>query len=1059
MAKARPPSDVTRFSRLVLFFWTVVVFAALAWSSWDQYNRVKDDARSVARSVFDNNIAYRRWNASMGGVYAPVSKDVVPNPYLVVPRRDVVTEDGQQLTMIDPDYMTHLAHQFMDDAGVVRGHITSLKPLRPQNAPDPWERAALLRFQQGLAEYSALEQMDGGLFMRLMRAMEVEQPCLKCHEHQGYRLGDIRGGISVSVPMADRLAGFWGHVGLTSIGSGMVWLVGFSVMVFGARAMRLAEAQRAGAEAALRASEWEFRSIVQDLPVLICRNLPDGEILFVNDAYGGYFGRSPSELIGTNIDALIPAEERATVRANLAGLGVAKPLMVHEHSVIAADGSIRFQRWTNRAIVGDDGEVLLLQAYGEDVTDRRAAEMALRESERRLSTLMQNLPGMAYRCSNVRSWTMVFVSNGCEQLTGYPAEAMIEDRDVSYGDLILVEDRELVWGQVQAAILTGRPFQLEYRVRHRDGEVRWIREQGRCVTGEGEEPVMLEGLMMDVTEARLATDKLREAAAVFACTGEGVTITDLNGAIVDVNDAFCDITGYSRDEVIGENPRLLKSGRHDRIFYQAMWKSLTASGHWRGEVWNRRKDGTIYPELLTISVVRDGSGNTTGYVGVFSDITLLKQSEEKLAHLAHHDPLTDLPNRLLFNARLHHSIYQAIRQRSILAVVFIDIDRFKHVNDSLGHPAGDQLLVELAKRLKMAVRADDTVARISGDEFVVLLEDIGSAEHAAVTVDKLMEVFKAPMIVEGESMRVTASMGISLYPQDGEEASTLLRNADAAMYRAKDEGRNTYEFYTAEMTTAAFEHVFLENAMRGALNGNEFHLVYQPQFDLATQQLIGVEALLRWQHPEQGVIMPARFIPVAEQSGLIRELGAWVLREACVQGKKWLDQGVEFGRIAVNVAGPQIQDVGFVQVVERALHGSGLPPECLEVEVTEGFVMHGAEGCIGRLELLRKMGVDIAIDDFGTGYSSLSYLKQLPVDKLKIDQSFVRDIPGDPDDMAIAEAIIAMGKALRLKVIAEGVESDAQATFLRDKGCALAQGYLFGRPVSAGEIAAMLRRH
>ena len=560
------------------------------------------------------------------------------------------------------------------------------------------------------------------------------------------------------------------------------------------------------------------------------------------------------------------------------------------------------------------------------------------------------------------------------------------------------------------------------------------------------------GIKQDITRHKEAEDKLRNIAEVFRNTAEGIIITDSNGAIQEVNQAFTDITGYSHGEVLHQNPRFLQSGRHDKAFYQAMWASLLETGQWRGEIWNRRVDGEVYPELLSISAVYDGQGEVSGYIGVFSDISSLKEYEQRLEFLAHHDPLTRLPNRLLLDARLQHAIHHARRARGMLAVIFIDIDRFKYINDSLGHTAGDEVLKQLAQRLVRSVRSTDTVARISGDEFVVLLEDINGPEDVANVIKAITMTSATPFQAEHNELHLTFSMGISLYPDDGQKADELLRNADAAMYRAKDLGRNTYQFYTEDLTTAAFEHMYLESALRQAVQEERFRLVYQPQIDLGSRRYIGMEVLLRWDHPEQGTISPARFIPIAERVGLIRDIGQWVLRTACMQARRWLDQGIEFGRISVNVAGPQLQNDACIDTLKGILDETGLPPRQLEIEVTESFVMLGTREMIDKLNAFRELGIKIAIDDFGTGYSSLSYLKSLPIDKLKIDQSFIRDILHDPNDMAITEAIIAMGKALGMEVIAEGVEEAGQAELLQKRGCDQAQGYYFSRPVPPAEL-------
>jgi diguanylate cyclase (GGDEF)-like protein/PAS domain S-box-containing protein len=439
-------------------------------------------------------------------------------------------------------------------------------------------------------------------------------------------------------------------------------------------------------------------------------------------------------------------------------------------------------------------------------------------------------------------------------------------------------------------------------------------------------------------------------------------------------------------------------------------------------------------------------------------LSALQQSEERLHHLAHHDPLTGLPNRLWLNVHLEQSIQQATRQQTKLALLFVDLDRFKHINDSLGHRAGDSLLQQLGDRLHQALRANDCVARISGDEFVVVLEDIKDVPHIGTAISRLMTVFEAPFHLEEQTVHMTASIGISLFPDDSSEAAALLRYADTAMYEAKEEGRNTYRFYAEEMTATAFEHVLFGNALRNALQQQQLHLVYQPQINLQSQRWVGLEVLLRWQHPELGEISPAQFIPIAEQSGLIHEIGTWVLQSACCQAKTWLDQGLDFGRVAVNVAASQLNHENFVQIVEEVLRKSGLPPQHLELEVTERLVMQRTEAKIQQLKQLRQMGVQIAIDDFGTGYSSLSYLKLLPIDKLKIDKSFVCDIPHDANDMAIAAAVIALGHALGMTIIAEGVEEEAQVAFLKLKGCHEAQGYLYSRPLRPEMVPAAWNR-
>ncbi|BCX81238.1 hypothetical protein MIT9_P0816 [Methylomarinovum caldicuralii] len=560
--------------------------------------------------------------------------------------------------------------------------------------------------------------------------------------------------------------------------------------------------------------------------------------------------------------------------------------------------------------------------------------------------------------------------------------------------------------------------------------------------------------------------RLRLWDTVFEHAAEGIFITDSEGHILQVNRAFTEILGYAPEEIIGQTPRLWKSGRHDRSFYQNLWDSLKRTGHWQGEIWNRRKDGDLVVECLTISAVRDPGGATTHYVAMFSDISRLKRTEEELAYLAYHDVLTGLPNRALLNARLNarldhaleHALEHARRHRTQLALLLLDLDRFKHVNDSFSHATGDTLLQQVAARLRNCVRQDDTVARLGGDEFVFLLENLHEPENAALVADKVIAALKRPFQIGGHTIPVSASLGISMFPRDGEDAATLLRNADAAMYQAKSEGAGSYAFYTREMTERAREHILLESALRRALEAGELQLHFQPQVDMDDGRPIGCEVLARWHHPELGTVSPARFIPLAEETGLILELGAWVLENACRLAKGWLDRGLDFGRIAVNVSGCQIRHRVICDQVAQALARSGLPPSRLELEVTEGFIMEKAEDAIGILEALRDQGITLAIDDFGTGYSSLVYLKRLPIHCLKIDQSFVRDLPEDREDAAICQAVIALGQALGLETLAEGVETEAQRRFLLQHGCRLGQGYLFSRPLPAEAFEKWLTR-
>jgi diguanylate cyclase (GGDEF)-like protein/PAS domain S-box-containing protein len=551
---------------------------------------------------------------------------------------------------------------------------------------------------------------------------------------------------------------------------------------------------------------------------------------------------------------------------------------------------------------------------------------------------------------------------------------------------------------------------------------------------------------------------LRQAAAVFDNTQEGIVITDLTPRIIAVNRAYTEITGYSRQETMGRNPAVLQSGRQDESFYQTMWASLHEQGHWQGEIWNRRKNGEVYPQLLTISTVRDADGHPKNYVGVMTDISQIKQSEADLERLAHYDPLTDLPNRLLTHSRLEHALVQARREGTRVAVLFLDLDRFKNVNDSLGHPTGDCLLKALTKRLASRLRDEDSFGRLGGDEFLIVLSHARRLESAASIARELISLLEEPFALEnGSEIYVGVSIGISVYPQDGDKATQLIQHADAAMYQAKEQGRNTFRFYTPALTEAANRRIELESRLRRAVAQHEFVLHYQPQVSIEHGMIVGCEALLRWNDPDKGLVPPADFIPLAEETGLIIPLGEWLMQAACAQFRQWIDQGMTDICLSVNLSGRQLQHPEIVEVIGKNIRRHNLPAERLKLEITESLIMAHGEEAETLLRAIKSLGVKLSIDDFGTGYSSLAYLKRFPIDELKIDRSFVRDIPTDKDDTEIAATIIAMAKNLRLNVVAEGVETEQQAAFLAERGCDYYQGYLFSPALPAAEFEALLR--
>ncbi|MGC6371132.1 phosphodiesterase DibA [Pseudomonas sp. K2I15] len=608
----------------------------------------------------------------------------------------------------------------------------------------------------------------------------------------------------------------------------------------------------------------------------------------------------------------------------------------------------------------------------------------------------------------------------------------------------------IVWIQLSQHVLTklsDEPAQL----------IHWLTLRGYVWTGLSALVIFL--LCAGFARARLAQqpheqnrERLRQAAAVFDCTREGVLVTDAQGLIVHVNRAFIEITGYQCEDVMGRQPSLFKSGRHSASFYQQMFQALERDGEWSGEIWNRRKGGEIYPQWQTIRVIRDEQGPISHYVAVFSDISAIKHSEHELAHLAHHDPLTDLPNRLLFTDRAEQALASAQIHKRGCALLLLDLDHFKIINDSLGHNVGDQLLKAVGERLQGLFGPGVTLARLGGDEFAVLAESCPHLVQAAALAQRIIDAMKEPFIFDGHQLFISASIGISLFPSDALSAEQLLRNADSALFKAKSAGREGYALYTEELTAHAQHRVEMAGELRRALDQQELRVYYQPVHDLQNSRLIGVEALVRWQHPERGLVPPGEFIPIAERTGLIADIDAWVMDQACRQMCQWLADGAPLTFLAVNVSSRLFARRELYEQVAKVLHDTGLDPAFLELEVTESAVMEDPEVALEQMHRLRELGLRLAIDDFGTGYSSLLRLKRLPVQKLKIDQGFVAGLPWDEDDAAIVRVVIALAQSMGMQVHAEGIEQLEQARFLLEQCCDLGQGYWFGRPMPASEL-------
>ncbi|HET6720524.1 MAG TPA: EAL domain-containing protein [Rhodocyclaceae bacterium] len=678
------------------------------------------------------------------------------------------------------------------------------------------------------------------------------------------------------------------------------------------------------------------------------------------------------------------------------------------------------------------------------VLDREAR---LQDSEKRFRDVASISADWIWEVDNAGRYT--FASESVRSLLGYAPEQIIGKTAFDLMPADLVPKIRAAFADI---VRRGEPFRdLENVVLDAMGRRHVTLTSGAPVRDAAGQVVGYRGVDRDISERRRDEAALTLAASVFSASVEGICITDAEARIVSANPALSTITGYSSEEMVGKTPALFRSGRHDKEFYRAMWAQVKQVGSWRGEIWNRRKSGDVYPEWLSITAVKDASGAVTHYIGNFSDISERKRAEENIVFMAHHDALTRLPNRVLLDDRIRQAIAKSRRTGDHSAVLFLDLDRFKLINDTLGHDLGDRLLEQVAERLRAALRETETVARLGGDEFVVVIPEVAEIDRVAVVAQKLVETMTEPLAVAGHVLHVTTSIGIAVYPEDGEDAATLLRNADTAMYHAKENGRNNFQFFTKAMNAAVLERVSIENDLRLALERGEFRLFYQPQVDSRSGKVQGMEALIRWQHPTQGMVFPDRFIAIAEETGLIVPIGEWVLHEACAQARRWHDAGQSGLRIGVNLSARQFQAGGLRGQVVAALATSGIDPQTLELELTESMLMADPENAAKLLYQLAALGVRMAIDDFGTGYSSLAYLKRFPVTRLKIDRSFVRDLSSDPNDAAIVQAVVAMAGSLSMEVIAEGVETIEQLRYLEAHGCFAIQGYFFSRPKPAIE--------
>ncbi len=810
---------------------------------------------------------------------------------------------------------------------------------------------------------------------------------------------------------------------------------------------------RAQIEHELRENRHKLELFIKYAPVAIAMFDKDMRYISCSRRWQEDYSLNSQDILGLShyqVFPEIPENWKQVHQRALAG----EVIRCDEDRFIRSDGSEHWERWEVRPWHIKQNVVGGIVIFSEDITDRKQAEILLAESEQRWKFAIDG--------SDLGLWdwnitdNTVYFSSRFKAMLGY-TDAEISNQLFEWQSRVHPDDWPKVMRDVECHFAGETEFYAnEHRVRCKQGHYIWIMDRGKVIEFDSDgKPLRMIGTHTDLSAIKQREQELSLNAQVFKHSLEGIMICSLDQVIVSVNKAFTDITGYSAEEAIGQKPSLIKSNSHDDNFYADMWRHIHQTGGWKGEIWNRRKNGEIYPEWLSIKTAYGDDGKPSHYFAIFSDITQRKLTEEHIIRLAHYDPLTEVPNRTLFKERAQYYLKQAHRKKQSLAVLFIDLDRFKNVNDSLGHNLGDKLLIEVADRLQSTVREDDIVSRLGGDEFALLLPETDSEGAAHVAGKIIMETAK-PFLIDGHDLNITPSIGIAMYPIDGEDFESLLQSSDTAMYRAKNTGRNSFQFYTADMHSHASRVLKLENALRRALEREELSLYYQPQFDIHGQRMIGCEALLRWRHPDLGMISPADFIPIAEESGQILTIGEWVLNTAARQHKLWQQAGWNDSVMAINLSAAQFRQANFIELVERILAETQLAPGCLELELTESIMMDDPEAAIVIIAQLHQLGIKLSIDDFGTGYSSLSYLKRFNINKLKIDQSFVRDVVHDVNSESIVIAVISLAHSLGLNTIAEGVETQEQLSFLREKGCDEIQGYLLGRPMSAEQFTAFL---
>jgi diguanylate cyclase (GGDEF)-like protein/PAS domain S-box-containing protein len=819
-----------------------------------------------------------------------------------------------------------------------------------------------------------------------------------------------------------------------------------------------------------------YQAIIDLLPHgVICQD-HDGEIIAINPRAEALLGLSAAQLHhhpqarlwggilcdaqqrpydNTNHPALLALAHGSAVRRQGALADGKRWLAIESHPQQVRGSRHVFSTLTDITTLKEQARQI--EADLEKIAASERLNHTLRESEERYRSLVENAPDALF-VLDATSQQLVDVNKNSCALFGKRRNELFE---LDYHRLSPIQQPN---GQdsvqqfqhyIDQAVAGEQPV-FEWSYLNGDGER--VPCEVRLLRLPGTQQILIRGSIIDISERKRNEAHMRKLSRALQQTADAIAITDKQGTIEYVNPSFEATTGYSSAEAVGQTPHILSSKKHSKEFYERLWRTIQSGETFCEVITNKKKDGTLFHEEKTITPLKDDNGNITHYIATGRDISERINTQERLQHLAHHDILTNLPNRASFNERLNLEVKRAHRSKQRIAVLFIDLDRFKIINDTLGHDVGDMVLQNTAERLVNNLRASDTVARLGGDEFAILLPEIVHIDEVAMIADKLLLDLAKPFFLDERELFISASIGISLYPDDSDDPRILVKHADMAMYRAKNMGRNTYEFFSEELSNKADERLSLETSLRRALEREEFRLHYQPQVSLASGRITGVEALLRWQHPEHGLTPPDQFIPILEETGLIVEVGEWVARTACQQLRRWHAAGHPI-RLAINVSSRQFNDERLEERIFGAIDQSGVAATFIELEITESLLMQNPGKTQQTLRNFAKRGIDLAIDDFGVGYSSLSYLRRFPLDTLKIDRAFVNDITTNPDDAAIVSTIIAMAKTLKLATVAEGVETQEQLDFLKGQQCETMQGYLFSKPVEPEVIDRLLAQH